>query len=94
MISSPYAFILQNVAVLDLVDHNKSIASLQSAHNKKSIIFIETDVANKENVHRAFAKVVDKFRFIDIVIANAGILNEQDYEKTINVNLVMVILLF
>lgn len=51
-------------------------------------MFIETDVARKENVRQAFSKVLEKFRFIDIVIANAGILNEPDYEKTINVNLV------
>lgn len=54
-------------------------------------MFIETDVASKENVRQAFTKVVDKFRFIDIVIANAGILNENDYEKTIKVNLVNII---
>lgn len=51
-------------------------------------MFIKTDVASKQQVQTAFTKTVDKFKFVDLVIANAGILNEQDYERTIGVNLV------
>lgn len=36
----------------------------------------------------AFQRTVDKFGRLDIVINNAGINNEKNWEKTIQVNLV------
>lgn len=79
---------MQNVAVLDIVDKNNAIDKLRSDSNNDNVMFIKTDVASKQQVQTAFNKVVDKFKFIDMVIANAGIMDEQDYEKTIGVNLV------
>lgn len=79
---------LQNVAVLDIVDNNNAIEKLRSEIKNENVMFIKTDVASKQQVQAAFTKVADKFKFVDLVIANAGILNEQDYERTIGVNLV------
>lgn len=36
----------------------------------------------------AFDQIVQSFERIDIVVGNAGVLWESDYERTINVNLV------
>lgn len=78
--------LLQNVAVLDIVDNNNAIEKLRSEN--QNVMFIKTDVASKQQVQTAFTKVADKFKFVDLVIANAGVFNDQDYEKTIGVNLV------
>lgn len=52
--------------------------------------FIKCDVSNKEQLLGAFDKVNTELGYIDIVINNAGILNDsmQTYEKQIAINVV------
>lgn len=52
------------------------------------VLFIQTDVSKKDQVTGAFDQCIREFDTIDIVVGNAGILCETDYERTINVNLV------
>lgn len=73
---------------MDLDDSKNVTQSLQSKYSNQNVVFIKTDVTKKEQVQSAFAEVVSKFSFIDLVVANAGILRERDYEETVNVNLV------
>lgn len=76
--------------MLDIVATNEAFASLCSTH--PNIVFIQTDVSDKSQVNKSFQEAVTRFKFIDIVIGNAGILDEQDYERTININLVKIVL--
>lgn len=66
------------------------VDSLNIAYPKQKVYFFKTNVLDKDNVIRSFREAITKFQFIDIVIGNAGILNENDYEKTILINLVIV----
>lgn len=61
---------------------------LQSEYKDRKVVFIQTDVSEKDQVKRAFDQVIQQFGYIDYVIGNAGIVCETDYERTINVNLV------
>lgn len=79
---------MKNIAILDLGDPNNVTQTLQSRFNNQNVVFIKTDVSKKEQVQSAFAEVISKFNFVDIVFANAGILRENDYEQTFNVNVV------
>lgn len=45
-------------------------------------------MSKKDQVKRAFDQIIKEFNYIDIVVGNAGIICEHDYERTINVNLV------
>lgn len=45
-------------------------------------------MSKKDQVIGAFDRIVQEFHNIDIVVGNAGVLCESDYERTINVNLV------
>lgn len=54
----------------------------------KMIIFHSTNVCDKQDVERAFATVMETFQKIDCVVACAGVLNEEDYRLTVEVNLV------
>lgn len=49
--------------------------------NKYRLMFLFSD---------AFEKTISKFKNLDIVINNAGIVNEVEWEKTIAVNLVII----
>lgn len=76
------------MAILDIADTKNVTQALQSSFPNQTVVFIKTDVTKKEQVKSAFNQVIAKFNFIDYVVANAGILRENDYEMTINVNLV------
>lgn len=55
---------------------------------KQEILFHLTDVTKKDDLERAFKEVNYKFHSIDIVITCAGVIDEQEYELTIDTNLV------
>lgn len=80
---------MKNIAILDLEDSKNVTSALQQNYKNQNVVFIKTDVTKREQVKAAFNETVSKFNFIDFVIANAGVLRENDYELTINVNLVI-----
>lgn len=82
-------FKLQNVAILDINDPKDVTETLRKTYKNQNVVFIKTDVTKKDQVKKAFAEVIEKFHFVDILVANAGVLREDDYELTINVNLVL-----
>lgn len=73
---------------MDIQNSNNADVKLRELYPGKEIIFVHTDVSQQEAVNSAFRTVVDNFKFIDIVVANAGFINEHEYQRTINVNLV------
>lgn len=49
-------------------------------------IFVKADVSDMEKLRNAFEQCVKKFGNIDILINNAGICDESQWEKEISVN--------
>lgn len=85
-------FIPKNVAILDIAHTNNAADTLQAEFKTQTVIFIKTDISKKDQVKDAFDELVRKFKIIDIVLCNAGILNDRDYELSVNVNLVIFVL--
>ncbi|XP_063333186.1 15-hydroxyprostaglandin dehydrogenase [NAD(+)] isoform X2 [Pelmatolapia mariae] len=88
--------LLQSSAKVVMVDLNKDLgeeckAQLDAEFGEGNCTFIECDVANGDALRDTFQNTVDQFGRLDIVINNAGITNEKDWEKTIQVNLTSVI---
>ncbi|XP_068629701.1 15-hydroxyprostaglandin dehydrogenase [NAD(+)]-like [Battus philenor] len=80
----------KHVAVLDIAEE-AGIAlqnELNSKHGNNKASFIKCDVSNAEQLLAAFDKVKNKFGYIDVVVNNAGILNDNHkmYVKQIDVN--------
>lgn len=73
---------------MDIEHTNNAADALQSEFKQQTVVFIKTDISKKDQVKDAFDELVIKFRSIDIVLCNAGILNDRDYELSVNVNLV------
>lgn len=79
----------QNVAILDIRDTDDATAKLQALYpDEQSVVFIKTDVVKRENVWQSFAEARELFGSIDVVIGNAGILNENQPELVVQINLV------
>jgi len=78
----------QNVAVCD-VDVRKgenAVRELQKEYGADRVIFIKTDVTNVAEMEDAFKKTHTTFKALDIVINNAGILDESKWELLIAIN--------
>nr|XP_061792197.1 15-hydroxyprostaglandin dehydrogenase [NAD(+)]-like isoform X1 [Nerophis lumbriciformis] len=91
--STKVTFVFFKVAVVDLnkICGEECKKQLDTEFGEDSNIFIQCDVSNGVSLRDAFQSTVDKFGRLDIVINNAGINNEKNWEKTIQVNLTSVI---
>ncbi|XP_063049069.1 15-hydroxyprostaglandin dehydrogenase [NAD(+)] [Engraulis encrasicolus] len=88
--------LLRSEVKVALVDLNHSVGEeckeeLAKEFGKENCIFIQCDVTQRDNLQGAFKTTVEHFGRLDIVINNAGINNEKNWEKTIEVNLTSVI---
>ncbi|XP_066583830.1 uncharacterized protein [Prorops nasuta] len=83
----------KKVAILDLPKSNGKAMEekLQKKFGEGSAIFVPVDVTNVDRLKESFKEVYDAFGGLDIVINNAGILNEKNWELTININFVALV---
>ncbi|KAK2911605.1 hypothetical protein Q8A67_003738 [Cirrhinus molitorella] len=79
-----------NVAFIDVNEPlGKELkAALAEEYGADRVEFYVADVSSKEEFTGVFQKIVDKFGHIDIMYNNAGVVNENDWEKTIAINMV------
>ncbi|XP_040554867.1 15-hydroxyprostaglandin dehydrogenase [NAD(+)] isoform X1 [Gallus gallus] len=83
-------------AKVALLDRNpeagqQSKAALDEQFEAQRTVFIQCDVTDTEQLKGAFKKVIEHFGRLDIVVNNAGVNNEKDWESTIQINLTSVI---
>ncbi|KFM64614.1 15-hydroxyprostaglandin dehydrogenase [NAD(+)], partial [Stegodyphus mimosarum] len=58
---------------------------------KNKVVFCKCDVSSESEFRAAFDKTIKTFGRIDLLINNAGILNEHEWKRVIDVNFVGVI---
>uniref|UniRef100_A0A8C2E7R9 15-hydroxyprostaglandin dehydrogenase n=1 Tax=Cyprinus carpio TaxID=7962 RepID=A0A8C2E7R9_CYPCA len=77
-----------NVAFIDVNEPlGKELkATLAEEYGPGRVEFYAADVSSKEEFI-AFKKIVDRFGHIDIMYNNAAVVNENDWEKTIAINM-------
>ncbi|NWY04366.1 PGDH dehydrogenase, partial [Nothoprocta ornata] len=88
--------LLDKGAKVALLDRNReagrdSKAALDALFEAQRTLFIQCDVTEPEQLKGAFEKVIEHFGRLDIVVNNAGVNNEKDWESTIQINLTSVI---
>lgn len=67
---------------------NELIATVGKKYGHSKLFFSETDVTNAQQLESAYKKIINTYGQLDIVVNNAGIAREHDYELMISVNLV------
>lgn len=65
----------------------KALMSLSAQFGKERVHFLKTDVTNEDEFEGAFKKTIELFGKIDILINNAGIMNDLNYKLEIDINL-------
>ncbi|KAK5650400.1 hypothetical protein RI129_001429 [Pyrocoelia pectoralis] len=82
--------LLKGVEGVTLVDLNESSGeSVSAALNKEfgeRVIFVRANVANLDQFEDTFQTSISHWKHLDIVINNAGVLDEEKWLKTIAVN--------
>ncbi|KAL0870991.1 hypothetical protein ABMA27_004808 [Loxostege sticticalis] len=70
----------KSVAILDISEQaGKALVEKLNKVYPGKVIFIKWDVSNEENLIRAFNEVVEKFKTVDVLINNAGIMNDSSH---------------
>ncbi|XP_071958615.1 15-hydroxyprostaglandin dehydrogenase [NAD(+)]-like [Antedon mediterranea] len=67
-----------------------TLKQLSDLYGKDKVHFIQCDVTDKTRLEGAFSDVRDRFGRLDIVCNNAGIANEEEWQKMIEINLTAV----
>ncbi|KAM9728808.1 15-hydroxyprostaglandin dehydrogenase [NAD(+)]-like [Menidia menidia] len=88
--------LLQHGAKVALLDVNEIAGknlteTLNQQHGTGKALFLKCDVQSEQEIKDTFQKTVETFGGIDIVCNNAGILNEETWEKAVSTNLMGVI---
>ncbi|CAG9832846.1 unnamed protein product [Diabrotica balteata] len=79
---------VKGVTIADVNEGNgtKVAEELQGKYGKDRVIFVKTDVTDKESFENAFLATVAAFRYVDILINNAGILKDVNMSLTVDIN--------
>ncbi|XP_055488279.1 15-hydroxyprostaglandin dehydrogenase [NAD(+)]-like [Leucoraja erinacea] len=88
--------LLQQGCKVVLLDLNRSVGEafkeeLDREFDCANSLFIACDVGSEEQLKCAFKKAIEHYGGLDILCNNAGINNENNWEKTVNINLTAVI---
>nr|XP_046491615.1 15-hydroxyprostaglandin dehydrogenase [NAD(+)]-like [Neodiprion pinetum] len=83
----------KHVAILDLASSSgsESANKLNGEFGNGKATFIRCDVTKAQEFEAAFAKTVKEFGGLDIVVNNAGIMDDVRWELEININLTAVV---
>ncbi|XP_033124750.1 15-hydroxyprostaglandin dehydrogenase [NAD(+)]-like [Anneissia japonica] len=84
---------IKAVGILD-IQKSKGEATLKELANEygnEKVHFIHCDVSDKQQLEDAFSEIKNQFGQIDLVCNNAGIANEANWEKMVEINLIAVI---
>ncbi|TRY59381.1 hypothetical protein DNTS_004291, partial [Danionella cerebrum] len=88
--------LMKNGSKVALVDMDKSLGeelknTLEKEYGRGRAEFYSADVSSEDDFKGALNKIVETFGHIDIMCNNAGIINEKQWEKTIEINLAAVV---
>ncbi|XP_059152905.1 15-hydroxyprostaglandin dehydrogenase [NAD(+)]-like [Physella acuta] len=64
---------------------------LQKKYGQDKVFFLPCDVSSEENLKSSFQKAVSKFGHVNLMVNNAGIVDESNLKSVVNINLVGVI---
>ncbi|KAF5303985.1 hypothetical protein FQA39_LY01770 [Lamprigera yunnana] len=84
-------FLKHGAKGITIADINKNSATrviddLNNVFGNDKLIFAEVDVTHKKQFDDGFILTVEKFRNLDILVNNVGVFDEQNWEKTIAIN--------
>ncbi|XP_071818387.1 15-hydroxyprostaglandin dehydrogenase [NAD(+)]-like [Apostichopus japonicus] len=81
----------KGVSLVDISDGKNVIDEFSTKFGPERVIYNRADVTSDSDMEGAFKKTLDHFKRLDVVCNNAGIANETDWKKVIDIDLTAVI---
>jgi len=80
---------VKGVAICDIGSEmgQQRLQELKEEYGQGRVIFIECDVRSYQQLEEAFQKTIETFGTLDIVVNNAGIFDDFQWEKEVDINL-------
>ncbi|EDV25578.1 expressed hypothetical protein [Trichoplax adhaerens] len=77
-----------NVVVSDTAEDvgNETTAEFQKEFGESRVVFIRCNVTKEEDLQNLYSKAIATFGYVDIVVNNAGILNEENWKLMMEIN--------
>lgn len=69
----------------------QAVQTLNSEFGRKRAVFLHCDVTNNSEFDSTFKEAINILGGLDVLVNNAGLINETDFSKTIDVNVTAVI---
>ncbi|KAI8793617.1 15-hydroxyprostaglandin dehydrogenase [NAD(+)] [Biomphalaria glabrata] len=63
-------------------------SDFKGKYGQKNVLFLTCDVSSSQNLKNCFQRAVSTFGGVDIMVNNAGIVDEENWKNVININLV------
>lgn len=75
-----------------MIDINENVGkelleNIFEEFGENKAIFVKADVSNEQELEDAFKKTIEAFNQLDLVFNNAGVCEEQNFQKMIKINL-------
>ncbi|GBP98086.1 15-hydroxyprostaglandin dehydrogenase [Eumeta japonica] len=89
-------YLAAGAGVVVLVDVNDRLgrataAELNSTHGPGKASFIQADVTSEKDLDAVYARVLRDYDHLDVLVNNAGVLDESNWKKCIDINLTSLI---
>uniref|UniRef100_A0A0K8TTA8 Alcohol dehydrogenase n=1 Tax=Tabanus bromius TaxID=304241 RepID=A0A0K8TTA8_TABBR len=75
-----------NLALIDIKENILGISMLSPESPDTKIVFLKCDIRRKEEIDETFKKIIDEFKYIDVLVNAAGIVAEYDLMLSIDIN--------
>ncbi|XP_050310697.1 15-hydroxyprostaglandin dehydrogenase [NAD(+)]-like [Anthonomus grandis grandis] len=84
---------VKGVTLADITPNQEVVKELEDKYGANRVTFVKTDVTDYKQFEEAFKHTVDKFKNVDVLINNAGIIDESEetWTKSVEVNVIGVL---
>ncbi|XP_073838239.1 uncharacterized protein [Musca autumnalis] len=82
---------VKSVLILDLQSNDEYLKYLQSTYKNSVVAYIPVDLTKTDSIREAFQKAKEQINTFDVVVNGAGIGNELNIDRIVQINLIGVI---
>lgn len=78
----------QNLAIIDIIDEDQVTNSLPAEFKNIKFIYKQCSVADEPKLRECMTRIKEELGWVDIIVNSAGIAEDRNAKKTIDINYV------
>ncbi|XP_055914635.1 alcohol dehydrogenase-like [Eupeodes corollae] len=76
-----------NLTILDVKENAAFLKELTALNPRTKVLFMQLDLCNKEQIEKVVKDVIEKMKYVDVLVNGSGMINDKKPEMTMGVNL-------